>query len=124
MIIILLTFLNQKMDITLMDKYQKAIRENVCAICADSNELGGCTLTNKETCAVQLYLPEIVDLVHKYDGKNLDELKLLLRDKICSHCRTSGEEGDCYLREDANCSLDRYFMLIVEVINRVDNGLN
>ncbi len=124
MVIILLTFLYQKMEITLMDKYQKAIRENVCSICVDSNDSGGCTLTNKETCAVQLYLPEIVDLVHKYDGKNLDELKILLQDKICSHCRTSGQEGDCYLREDANCSLDRYFMLIVDVIKRVDNSLN
>ncbi|MCK9279431.1 MAG: hypothetical protein M0P71_02325 [Melioribacteraceae bacterium] len=107
-----------------MDKYQKAIRENVCAICVDSNEHGACTLTNKEACAVQLYLPEIVELVHKYEGKNLDELKLQLRDKICSHCRTNGEEGDCYLREDANCSLDRYFMLIVDIIKRVDNELN
>lgn len=73
-----------------MNKYFKAIKENICAICVDSDD-------NR--------------IYHQ-----------MLRDEICSKCKTS--EGEyCYLREDANCSLDRYFPLIVETIKKVDNGL-
>jgi len=104
-----------------MDKYLKAIKQNVCTICVDSNERGGCTLTNKENCAVELYLPQIVEIVHKSEGKYYQEMHKELIDTICAHCRND-ENGNCYLREDANCSLDRYFTSIVDVIQKVDNG--
>ena len=44
-----------------------------------------------------------------------------LIDTICAHCRND-ENGNCYLREDANCSLDRYFTTIVDIIQKVDAG--
>ena len=102
-----------------MDKYLKAIKLNVCAICVDSNERGGCTLTEKETCAVELYLPQIVEIIHDSENETVGEIYLKLKDKICGHCRND-ETGLCYLREDSNCSLDRYFPLIVEVIRKED----
>lgn len=102
-----------------MDKYLKDIKQNVCAICVDSNEKGGCTLNEKETCAVELYLPQIVEIVHNADSENFQELQNKLRETICVECRTQ-EGGNCYLREDANCSLDRYFHLIVDTIQKVD----
>jgi hypothetical protein len=43
---------------------------------------------------------------------------------VCSHCRTQDDSGNCNLREDSNCSLDRYFPVIVETIKRVDKKLN
>ena len=92
-----------------MDKYLKAIKLNVCSICVDSNERGGCTLTEKETCAVELYLPRIVEIVHDSENETVGEIYLKLKDQICGHCRN-----------DSNCSLDRYFPLIVEVIRNED----
>ena len=102
-----------------MDKYLKAIKLNVCSICVDSNERGGCTLTEKESCAVELYLPQIVEIVHNSENENIGEIYLKLKDQICGHCR-SDETGNCFLREDSNCSLDRYFHLIVETIKKED----
>ena len=104
-----------------MDKYLKAIKQNICSICVDSNEKGGCTLNEKESCAMELFLPRIVDLVHSIDSDNIIEYRNKLRETICADCRAR-ENGNCYLREDANCSLDRYFPLIVEIIQKVDSG--
>lgn len=104
-----------------MDKYLKALKQNVCAICVDSTEHGACTLNEKETCAVELYLPQIIDVVHGTDSENLNEYKEKLQKTVCVQCREK-EGGNCYLREDANCSLDRYFSLIVETIQKVDAG--
>ena len=104
-----------------MDKYLKAIKENVCSICVDSNEKGFCTLNAKETCAVELFFPQILEAVHSVDSKKMQDYHDKLRETVCVKCRAQ-EDGNCYLREDANCSLDRYFSLIVEIIHKVDAG--
>lgn len=103
-----------------MDKYLRAIRQNICSICADSNELGRCNLTDDEICALEVYLPQIVEIVHSVDSQNMQDYIDALRKEICSECRTQDTDGYCYLREDVNCSLDRYFPLIIETIQKAD----
>ena len=105
-----------------MDKYLKAIQDRVCSICVDSNEKGNCTLNKEETCAVRFYLDQIVEVVHNTDTEDLMIYHNKLKDVVCRDCRAQNEEGNCYLREDSNCSLDRYFSLIVETIKLVDKG--
>lgn len=102
-----------------MNKYIKAIRENICSICVDSSEDGECTLTEKEICAVEQYFPKILEVVHSTNSSDIKDYEQKLREVICVDCRAQ-ENGDCYLREDSNCSLDRYFSLIVETIKKVD----
>jgi len=106
-----------------MQKYIKAIKDNVCAICVDSNDKGNCTLSNKEVCAVQLYLPQVVDIIHNSGTDDIQIYKEKVHQTICSNCKTVDEGGFCHLREDVNCSLDRYFRFIVETIQNVDEGI-
>jgi len=106
-----------------VDKYKKAIRENVCEICVDSNEKGFCTMDGEEVCAVQLYLPKIVEIVHNLDTENMEEYYKLMKDQICANCNSLDGKGACYLRDDVNCSIDRYYMIIVDTIKKVDAGL-
>jgi hypothetical protein len=107
-----------------MNIYLDAIRENVCSICVDSSETGKCLLTKKELCAVEKYLPGIVDVVHSLKSDNIGEYVNLLKSKICFYCRLQDKSGNCVLREEVNCSLDRYFPYIVEIIKRVDKKNN
>ena len=105
-----------------MQKYINAIRDHVCTVCVDSTDEGNCTLNEKELCAVQYYLPQILEVVHSQETDDMQVYYNLLKDKVCADCKTRDENGKCYLREDANCSLDRYFSLIVETIQKVDKG--
>ena len=102
-----------------MQKYLEAIRKNVCSICVDSTDEGDCTLTEKEVCAVESFLPRIVDVIHNAQEDDLQTYINELREKVCAECRSNGDEN-CYLREDANCALDRYFPLIIDAIKSVD----
>lgn len=102
-----------------MQKYLEAIRKNVCSICVDSTDEGECTLTKSEICAVEKFLPRIVDVIHNTSEDDLQTYLEELREKVCAECRTNGDDN-CYLREDANCALDRYFPLIVDAIKSVD----
>jgi hypothetical protein len=104
-----------------MDKYLTAVKENICSVCIDSDEEGICTLTEDETCAVEYFLPQIVEIVRNNKRSKPAELQNLLRDEVCSNCQTSSTRDYCYLREDANCALDRYFARIAEVILKVDS---
>jgi hypothetical protein len=105
-----------------MDKYFKAIKQNVCSICIDSNEKGACTLTQQETCAVELYFPLIVEIIRGIQSENIDEYRSKIHETICIGCRAQDESGNCYLHDDANCSLDRYLPIIVETIKKVELG--
>lgn len=105
-----------------MEKYIKAIRENICSICVDSNEAGDCKLTEKEICAVEMFFPQILDIVKKIDTDDFDVYAKALKEEVCMKCRASEDGQYCYLREDSNCALDRYFPLIIEVIQKVDAG--
>ena len=102
-----------------MDKYLKAIKQNVCSICVDSDNIGKCKLTDKESCAVELYLPQIIEVVNAAEADDMHEIHQRIKDTICIDCRNT-DKGNCFLRDDANCSLDRYFSLIVETIQKVN----
>jgi hypothetical protein len=106
-----------------MDKYLKAVKQNICSICVDSNEKGRCTLNEKEACAVELFLPQLVNVIHNNKNEELVKIYKTMKETVCSECLAQDNEGYCYLREDANCSLDRYFYLIVETIQKVDAGI-
>lgn len=103
-----------------MNKYLAAIHEDVCSICVDSSEAGNCLLTNEEVCAVEKYLPQIVDIVHSVQSDKMKDYVEALHNQLCNNCRAQDEYGICELREDANCALDRYFPLIVETIHKAD----
>lgn len=106
-----------------MDKYINAIKKRVCSICADSDEDGFCTLTDYEKCAVEIFLPKIINIIHESNYKeNINLLYQELKEKVCAECKARTQNGNCYLRRDSNCSLDRYFSLIVDTIQRVDAG--
>ncbi|MBU1100454.1 MAG: hypothetical protein KKA84_08635 [Bacteroidetes bacterium] len=105
-----------------MEKYYKAVENKICKMCIDADNEGDCVLTEEEHCAVKMYLPQIVEIVHKTNNDNLDEHLKKLRAEVCADCNARDAKGKCHLREDSNCALDRYFTVIVETIKKVDSG--
>ncbi|MCF8267827.1 MAG: hypothetical protein K9I69_07060 [Ignavibacteriales bacterium] len=103
-----------------MEKYLEAIRKNVCSLCIDSDENGNCTLNEKERCAVELFLPKIIETIRKAETDDLTLQYRALKDHVCRECRVKEGSDKCYLKEDANCSLDRYYHIIVETVLQVD----
>lgn len=106
-----------------MLKYFNALKENICCLCIDSDELGNCTLTDDENCAIHLFLADIVSVAQESDIDDAENFKRALNEKICISCKAAENENYCYLREDANCALDRYFPTILETIQKVDMGI-
>lgn len=102
-----------------MEEYLKAIKEKVCTICVDSDESGQCKMTDEEFCAVELNIDKIVAAVNSVDSDRTEDYIEALHDYVCVSCKNETDAGNCKLRNDVNCALDRYFPHIVEVIKSV-----
>lgn len=108
-------------------EYLDAIRERVCPVCMDSVMHGTrfvrCGLPMNRKCPIELYLPQVVDVVEAVDSPLITDYVATLRERVCAFCENS--EGDfCALRLRADCALDRYFMLVAEAVQSVDARLN
>jgi hypothetical protein len=108
-------------------EYLDAIRCRVCTVCMDAAMFGDglvcCGLPVGRTCPVEAHLPQVIEVVESVDSPLMEDYVKVLRDKVCAVCENS--EGDfCALRLQADCALDRYFMLVAEAIEEVATRLN
>jgi hypothetical protein len=106
-----------------MQEYLDAIRRRVCSVCIDAVYRDGhqfvrCGLPKSRICPVELYLPQVIEVMQSVDSTLMEDYVTVLRDKVCAVCEQS-EQGICALRLKADCALDRYFMLVAEAIEKV-----
>jgi hypothetical protein len=110
-----------------MQEYLEAIRSRVCPLCLDAvmvrDQFVRCGLPAGRKCPVEIYLPQVVEVVESVDSWLMDDYVEALREKVCALCGNSA--GDfCALRLQADCALDRYFMLVADAIKEVDTRMN
>lgn len=101
------------------ERYLKAIRETVCNKCIDRTSAGICAASTYEACAINRFLPEIIDIVLTTEANDARAMTARLREDVCSVCQHQSPDGRCDLRDDVECALDRYFPLIIEAIQAV-----
>lgn len=102
------------------EKYREAIHKKVCQHCIDRTEEGICGLTGHDECGVEAHLPKIVRAVQSVQSDSLQDYIDALRKIVCVDCKNKNSDGTCQLRSEADCGLDRYFELVVEAIEEVD----
>ncbi len=89
----------------------------------DGDGFGGCRLHHSLDCGLKKYFPQIIEVVGSTYGSSIEPYERVLRNKICGICIHESPGGVCSLRDDVNCALDRYYPLIVEVIEEAQvNG--
>ena len=98
------------------DEYWQLIERRICSKCVDGDGLGGCRLPHGTECAMKKYLPQILEVVGSVYGHSIEPYERVLRNKICGICVHESPAGVCSLRNEVDCALDRYFPLIVEII--------
>ncbi len=98
------------------DEMWQALQDRVCVKCLDGNGLGDCRIGQDGFCALKAYFPAIVDVVSSVYSSSILPYEEQLRLRVCSRCKNQSSTGGCVLRRYVDCVLDRYFPLIVEVI--------
>jgi hypothetical protein len=101
---------------TSAEEYWEALQSRICSKCADGNGQGGCMIAPGRTCALKTFLPQILEAVNAVYSSSIAPYEEQLRKKVCGRCAESKADGSCAIRDDVECALDRYFPLIVQVL--------
>ncbi len=109
--------------INLNSLYMRAIKKRVCAVCEEQTTEGTCGLPLGAVCPIELYLPKIVDVVHGVSSINMKDYVEALRNSVCASCPNQNPDGACLFRSKADCGLNRYFSLVVDAIEEVDEEM-
>lgn len=100
------------------DRIVESIHARVCALCMHADAVGSCSIGQRSTCAVERFLPQIVEVATTVNSDRIDDYVSALREIVCRVCRPDGQEH-CGVRDATVCGLDRYFVLIIEAIEDV-----
>ena len=103
-----------------MEQYWNAMQDKVCRKCIDGDTLGNCRLPLDQSCAVQEFLPQIVQAVNSIRSDRYDDYVDVLRKNVCARCSEQSTEGVCSRRDSVECALDRYYGLILQSVENVN----
>lgn len=98
------------------ERVRRLIEERVCSHCIDAGEHGTCHILNRRECAVQQFTPQIIGAVDSVESPSIEPYEQQLRRLVCASCVHQSSNGRCTVRDELECALERYFPLIVEVI--------
>ena len=108
------------MPTNLHSQYLEAIRQRVCAVCLERTAENTCGMPDGAVCPIEPYVDKIVRTVHDVSSDKMADYVAALRKNVCALCPNSQGDGNCPFRQGIQCSLDRYFALVVDAIEDVD----
>jgi hypothetical protein len=94
-----------------------AMQNRICPKCIDGNRKGDCLLSAGEICPLKESFSEIITTVQSVEGNRYEDYVAALRANVCSACRHQEANGVCLKRNHLECALDRYFPLVIDVID-------
>ena len=101
-------------------KYLEEIQTRICPKCIDGDGHGNCLLSRTTECTMKRFFPQIIEVVRSIYSTSMEPYEVALRAKVCGSCVSQSRDGKCTLRDDVECSLDRYWPLIVQAIEEMD----
>jgi hypothetical protein len=98
------------------DEYWAALQAKICVKCVDGNGSGACLIAPGRDCALRTHFDKIIAAVNAVYSHSVTPYVDELRKNVCASCAGQTPGGSCSLRDETECALDRYFPLIVQVI--------
>ena len=102
-----------------LQQYWSVIQKKICPRCLDGDGTGACRLPVGEECALKSFLPEIVMTVANANTDSHEAYVSALRRHVCILCDHQSSGLVCKKRDHLECALDRYYPLVVEIIDTV-----
>jgi hypothetical protein len=104
------------MSTGLHERLHERLTQDVCRNCLYRTAGAGCGLPDGLECPILTRIEPIVNIVRTTHSDRVDPYVDQLREVVCANCRMEDESGHCRMRDHADCALDDYFALIVDVV--------
>ena len=98
------------------EELEVIVRNRICSACTERTGDGGCGLEQPSNCALFQLLPRVAKAIQSVNSDDIGLYIDAIRRDVCSVCQEQALDGTCETRQQVNCALDAYLVLVVETI--------
>jgi hypothetical protein len=92
------------------------IRNKICSVCTARTADGDCGLEEPSSCALFRLFPQVAEAIQSVKSDDINPYLEAIRRNVCSVCTDQARDGSCETRQQVQCALDAYLILVVDAI--------
>jgi len=92
------------------------VRNRICKVCTDRTVNGECGLEQPSRCALFRLFPQVAQAIQSVESDDIQQYIEAIRQSVCSVCVDHAADGSCETRQQVQCALDAYLLLVVDAI--------
>jgi hypothetical protein len=77
---------------------------------------GQCGLEEPSSCALFRLFPQVAQAIQSVKSEDIQQYIDAIRRNVCSVCSDQARDGSCETRQQVQCALDAYLLLVVDAI--------
>jgi len=98
------------------EELEAIVRNRICSVCTERTTEGQCGLENPSSCALFQLFPQVAQAIQSVHSNDIHEYIEAIRRNVCSVCKERAQDGSCEARQQVQCALDAYLLLVVDAI--------
>ena len=95
---------------------ESIVRNRICKVCTSRTVGGDCGLAEPSGCALFRLFPQVAAAIQAVDSDDICKYIDAIRRNVCSVCTDQAPDGSCETRQQVQCALDAYLLLVVYAI--------
>lgn len=103
------------MDRSLVE-LEAMVRDRICKVCTERTVEGQCGLEEPSSCALFRLFPQVAQAIQSVKSDDIQQYIEAIRRNVCSVCTEQSPDGSCETRQQVQCALDAYLLLVVDAI--------
>lgn len=92
------------------------VRNRICKVCTSRTVNGDCGLEEPSGCALFRLFPQVAQAIQSVHSDDIHQYVEAIRRNVCSACHDQAADGSCETRQQVQCALDAYLLLVVDAI--------
>lgn len=95
---------------------ESIVRNRICKVCTERTVDGQCGLAEPTHCALFRLFPQVAQAIQSVNSDDIQQYIDAIRRNVCAICTEQAHDGSCETRQQVQCSLDAYLLLVVDAI--------
>ena len=92
------------------------VRNRICSVCTERTVESQCGLEQPSSCALFRLFPQVAQAIQSVESDDIQQYIEAIRRNVCSVCAGQAGDGSCETRQQVQCALDAYLLLVVDAI--------
>ncbi|MBK5293224.1 MAG: hypothetical protein JJE04_16315 [Acidobacteriia bacterium] len=99
-----------------VDELEAIVRNRICSVCTERTTDDQCGLEDPSSCALFRLFPQVAQAIQSVNSSDIQPYIDAIRRNVCSVCQEQAQDASCEARQQVQCALDAYLLLVVDAI--------